>query len=92
MSWPDLIRSIGTERVDFLDIVTDWSKYQLDGYFVLPPPAKRSGSWDEFGECHLVVLNPIYKDGRMWVLHEADIKAMCPTRGAAEAALRLLLL
>jgi hypothetical protein len=72
------------------NLVTDWSKYQLPGYHILSPPPKENGCWDEYGQRHIVVLNPIEKDGSLWIHHEKDIKASCPTLGAAEAALRLL--
>jgi hypothetical protein len=75
---------------EVIHVVQDWSRYQLPGHHILSPPSKESGCWDEYGETHLVVLNPVKKDGALWVHKEQDIKAACPTLAAARAALRLL--
>jgi hypothetical protein len=77
---------------EIIHVVSDWEKYQLEGYHILSQRSKQNGAWDEFGDSHLVVLNPIEKDGSLWVRHDSDIKAVCHTLGAAEAARRLFML
>lgn len=82
-----------------INFIQDWSKYQLEGYHLLSPPLPESGCWvagcsmvvpDECGMEYCVVLNPIKKDGNLWIRRPEDVKAVCPTLGAAQAALRLL--